>query len=312
MNNKKFFGSISIITIIFCIVFLMVPCFAAPTVSIQGDNSNPLYVGKWINAGTVESIDSEKQLLVIRVLDTNYYRDNNYGMVTIKVNDATEIKIGNDNFLSFSDLNIKDNIGFNGYWKDNFLSADNIQLFQDPTNSRYFPTTNTTTESNVTSYNSSTTTTTLTPTTNSTQGINDASLVPPTNKAYNTMTIGYTPSAALSNLEIAKVIIRTGGANGAKINFRVRTFNRGIADITNENFTIKLYIRETPSAQYELLKTWDEQNVKSQDILSRDYYVSSPNPYVQMHNFQVKAELVDSAGNIFRTFEQDFAGTDIL
>jgi hypothetical protein len=291
----------------------MVPCFAAPTttLSLQEDTIKPLYVGKWINAGTVESIDLEKMLMVIRVLDTNYYLDNNYGMVTLMVNDSTKIKIGNDNFLNFEDLNVKDNIGFNGYWNGNILSANDIQLFQDPTNSRYFSNTyHNTSESTVT--NSSTTTITPVISYHTQVMPDDPSLMTPTNKAYNTMTKGYTPSASLSNLEIAKLIIRTGGNNGARVNFRVRTFNGGSSDIIGENFTIKLYIRETPSDQYELLKTWDEQNVKSQDILSRDYFLTTPNPYVQLHNFQMKAELVDGAGNVFRTFEQDYAGTDIL
>jgi len=251
-------------------------------------------------------------LMVIRVLDNNYYQDNKYGMVTLRVNDFTEIKIGSDNFLDFDNLNINDNIGFSGYWNGDLLSANNIQLFQDPTDNRYFGNTYYNTDEDITYSSSSSysSTTTIIPyNTNTTE---DPSLLAPTNTAYNSMTTGYTPSAALSNLEIAKVIIRTGGADGAKINFRVRTFNGGSADITGEKFTINLYIREDSSDQYELLKSWDEENVKSQDILSRDYFITTPNSYVQMHNFQVKADLVDGAGNIFRTFEQDYAGTDIL
>jgi len=293
----------------------MVPCFAeTTTLSLQGDNNEPLYVGNWINAGTVESIDLENMLLVIRVLDNNYYLDNNYGMLTLKVNDATEIKIGNDNFLNFEDLNIRDNIGFTGYWNGDLLSANNIQLFQDPTDSRYFRNTYYNTDEDTTTYSSTSSSysnTTIIPY-NQSDTTDDSLMFTPTNTAYNSMTTGYTPSAGLSNLEIAKVIIRTGGADGAKINFRVRTFNGGSTDITGEKFAINLYIREDSSDQYELLKTWDEENVKSQDILSRDYFITTPNSYVQMHNFQVKAELVDGAGNIFRTFEQDYAGTDIL
>ena len=304
---NKFFGFITII--VFCIVFLMVAsCFADPaTVSIQMDNNTrPLYVGNWINAGTVQSIDLDNNSMVVRVLDNNYYLDSNYGMVTLQINDFTEIKIGTNNFLNFENLNVNDNIGFSGYWNGDLLSVNNIQLFQDPTDNRYFTNTYYNPEEINSDYSSETT---IIPYYNHEA---NTEVMAPTNTAYSTMTTGYTPSAALSNLEIAKVIIRTGGADGAKINFRVRTFNGGSDDITGEVFVINLYIRANQTDQYELLKTWEEENVKSQDILSRDYFVDSSSPYVQMHNFQVKADLVDGAGNIFRTFEQDYAGTDIL
>jgi hypothetical protein len=91
---------------------------------MPGDDRNPTNTGKCINAGTVKSIDEDKRILMVNTVD--------YGSVTLKINDSTEIKIDN-NFLNFEDLRTGDKIWFEGYWSKNLVSTVKIKILQgDP------------------------------------------------------------------------------------------------------------------------------------------------------------------------------------
>lgn len=240
---------------------------------IPGDNRNPVYTGKCVNAGTITSIDTENKLLLVNSLD--------YGVIPLKVNDSTEIKIDN-NYLNFEDIRMGDNIGFEGFWSGNLVSVTDVIVLQGPPETYYaviYPEGNNT-ENNNTAY------------TYSSQNIET----------------GSTYSQALSNLEIIKIVIRKGPS---KVNLRVRLYNNGSLDI-EEPFAIVLYIRQSPSDEYELLKVWEENYTKSYNYLSRDFFLVAPSPYLLTTSFQVKAELVDSGGNVFYKFEQIYNGADII
>ena len=228
---------------------------------MPGDDRNPTNTGKCINAGTVKSIDEDKQILMINTVD--------YGLITLKISDSTEIKIDN-NFLNFEDLRTGDKIWFEGYWSKNLVSAVKIKILQgDPKSYLY--------------------------------GNNSS---PGSNKNVQT---GVT-SANLSNLLIEKIIIIS---RGEKINLRVKLYNNGKNNIS-EHFAIILYIRPAQDDNYEQIKFWEEKGLKARNYLSRDYFIYSPSPYLGMNYFQVKADLVDTSGNVFYTIEQDFTGQDVL
>jgi len=266
--NKKILPMTGILLLAILLVTL------SPGVKAQapGDDRDPVYSGKCIDAGTVTSIDTDNKLLLVNSLD--------YGVVALKVSDSTEIKIG-DNYLNFDDIRLGDNIGFQGYWSGNLLSANNIMVLQGEP-STYFVIIN--------------------------QYPVDGGNYQTTVSDQNVQT-GYTAYSSLANLQIEKIVIRKGPS---KINIRVRCYNNS-PNRVNDYFAIRLYIRQSSTSSYELLKVWDEDSgLKAYNYLSRDYFLEAPSPYLLMGAFQVRAELVDAGGNIFYTFEQLYAGQDII
>ncbi len=272
MFNKK------VIIILISIISVFSLFIAGNVMAQPGDDRNPTNTGKCVDAGTVQSIDTEKKLLIVKTI--------NHGILPLQVNNSTEIKIG-DNFLNFEDVRMNDNIGFEGYWSGTLVSANNILVLEGPPSSYFALGTENGTTNNQ----------------NNQQNNNDS------NQTWSGQNIqkGTTSSQALSQLEIIKVIVRKGAT---KINIRVRSFNNG-GDI-KEKFALLVYIRSDASSQYELIKTFQEKYVKSQNYLSRDVFIVQPSSYLSLNAFQVKAELVDSSGNVFYTFEQEYAGKDIL
>lgn len=119
---------------------------------------------------------------------------------------------------------------------------------------------------------------------------------------------GYTPSASLANLYIQELIIRKGED---KVNLRVNLSNSSSKPI-HEYFAVKLYIRENSLDSYSLLNTWEEEHLNPYNYLSRDFFLYEPTPYLPAEHFQVKAELLDGAGNVFYIFEQTYNGEDII
>ena len=256
------------------IAFLFICASPHIMAQVPGDDRDPTYSGKCINAGTVTTIDPDNELLLVNSLD--------YGMIPLKVNSSTEIKIG-DNYLNFEDIRIGDNIGFQGYWSSNLVAANSILVLQG-TPETYFVIINEVPGDNTNgNYNS-------------------------TVSAQNIQT-GYTSAATLSGMEIVKIVIRKGPS---KINFRVRCYNDSSVRVT-DYFVIKLSIRPEPSSPYETIKVWEEESgLKAYNYLSRDFFLETPSPYLLMTTFQVKAELIDAAGNVFYSFEQIYAGQDII
>lgn len=143
-----------------------------------GDDRNPKNEGKCVNAGTIKIIDGENNLLTVDTL--------NYGRIILKVTPSTEIKIEN-NFLNFEDLRIDDNIGFQGFWSGNQVSAVNIDVL----------------EGNPTTY----------------YALKNDVIA----KTKQGGQAGYTTSATLSRLIIEKIIIK----KGIQVNLRVRLYNTG-------------------------------------------------------------------------------------
>jgi len=108
--------------------FIILSIFILLTSSLMaqmpGDDRNPANTGKCINAGAVKSIDEDNKTLKVDTVD--------YGSITLKINDSTEIKIDN-NFLNFEDIRQGDKIWFEGYWSKNLVSAVKIKILQgDP------------------------------------------------------------------------------------------------------------------------------------------------------------------------------------
>ena len=244
--------------------------FSTSLAESPGDDRLPTYTGKCVNAGTISSIDSENQLILLNSLD--------YGVIPLKVTESTVIKIENT-YLNFEDIRMGDTIGFVGFWSGNLVATTDISVLQGSPETYYALSNNYGNTGNTNS-------------TNSSQNIET----------------GYTASSSLANLEIIKIVVRKGPT---KINLRLRLYNNGSSNV-EEPFAVILYIRQSGNDDYELLKVWEENYTKSQNYLSRDFFVESPSPYLQMSSFQVKGELVDSSGNIFYKFEQAYNGQDII
>ena len=245
----------------FIILSIFILLASSLMAQMPGDDRNPANTGKCINAGAIKFIDEDNKTLKVDTVD--------YGSITLKINDSTEIKIDN-NFLNFEDIRQGDKIWFEGYWSKNLVSAVKIKILQgDPKAYLY--------------------------------GNNSS---PDSGKNVQT---GVT-SANLSYLTIEKIIIIS---RGEKINLRVKLYNNGKNNIS-EPYAIILYIRSSQSDNYEQIKFWEEKGLKAKNYLSRDYFIYSPSPYLGMNYFQVKADLVDTSGNVFYSFEQDFTGKDVL
>ena len=193
--------------------------------------------------------------------------------------DIVTLKVNNqteielgDTYADFDVITKGDIISFEGFWSGNLVLATDINLYENMEDI-YIDTT-----------------------------------VPVETHYAPTINEGYTSSKSLEGLEIYNIVIRKGPEN---MNLRVNLVNKSMYD-AQEKYTIKLYIRENSADEYEFLKEWDETYLEAYNYLSRDFFVYEPSPYLPNNYFEIKAELIDGRGSIFYTYEQIYAGADIL